>query len=201
MSCTEVGNPNSQAMMRVYVQIPDANTEFEDADIRRQQASTVKPRELLAYQTFARSKEGSKYTPQLVGYKEDRQDNSGLVPGGFITSFAWKPVPGLRLGDYTGNATAFRELERSERDEIRRVFKETFPEFIKMGIFPASAGPDNLIWNSHDKALFFVDFEEWNEIKPQPWKDSWLPRFDLVKVPDIEWSRSDWDGDTSSWEF
>lgn len=103
-------------MIRVCVQVPHCGTEMEDPATRARQAIEYTPRELIAYKTFTQN--GSTITPQLLGYTETRQDSLGLVPGGFLTWFAWSIVPGIRLGDFTG-ATKFWELEAEERDRIR----------------------------------------------------------------------------------
>lgn len=127
LACVESTEPSRRAMMRVYMQIPYLNTELEDSETRAKQASTFTPRDLLAYKTFSGIPGGATFTPELLGYKENQQDSSGLVPGGFITWFAWEIVPGPRLGDYSGDATGFWPLERAERDKIRQVFQKTLP--------------------------------------------------------------------------
>lgn len=128
LSCSKVGDRSTQAMMRVYVQIPYTNTELEDTATRAQQAMSFKPEELHAYQILAKDRWVSKITPSLLGYLEFKQNDSGLVPGGFLTYIVWQIVPGLRLGDYSGDATWLWESiqERAERDLIRARFKETF---------------------------------------------------------------------------
>lgn len=115
-------------MMRIYLQIPYTNTELEDSTTRAQQAMSFKPAELYAYQILSKNILASKFTPSLLGYQESKQNDSGLVPGGFITYIVWQVAPGLRLGDYSGDATGFWDSikEISERDLIRALFKETF---------------------------------------------------------------------------
>ena len=127
LSCSAFGE-STQAMMRVYVQIPYTNTELEDTATRAQQAMSYKPEELRAYQILGKDRWASKFTPSLLGYQESKQNDSGLVPGGFLTYIVWQIVPGLQLGDYAGDATWFWDSikERTERDLIRALFKETF---------------------------------------------------------------------------
>ena len=85
------------------MQVPCINTEFEDPATRASQAVQFKPRELRAYQILTKAKDkdkdGTQIAPQLLGYKEDRQDSSGLVPGGLLTWVAWEVLPGKQLGD------------------------------------------------------------------------------------------------------
>jgi hypothetical protein len=126
LSCIEVNGHGRHAMIRVCVQVPYLNTEMEDSATRSTQAIRYTPKELVAYKTL--TEKGSTITPQLLGYSEDRQDRSGLVPGGFLTWFAWEVVPGLRLGDYSGKATAFWLLQDpKERAEIREAFRKALP--------------------------------------------------------------------------
>ena len=122
--CHDSADPEKKAFMRIYMQIPYVNTESDDSAIRAQQASVFIHKELFAYKALTRK--GSTITPRLLGYKESQQDSSGLVPGGFITWFAWEIVLGLRLGDDFG-AAAFWDLESSEREQVRLTFLETLP--------------------------------------------------------------------------
>lgn len=126
LSCDEIDGSGRRSMMRIVMQIPYFNTELEDSAVRAKQATTTRFRteEFLAFLTFA--KQGSTFTPPLLGYLEDRQDRLGLVPGGFITYYAWEAIPGMRLGDYTGKAPQFWTLDEKQRGEIRVAFRETF---------------------------------------------------------------------------
>jgi len=155
---------------------------------------------LFAYKALTRNH--STITPQLLGYKKGRQESSGLVPGGFITWFTWEIVPGLRLGDDFG-AGAFWGLESSEREQIRSIFLETLPKIMNLEVFPAFAGPKNLVWDSNTNTVFFTGFREWNDVKSIDCNDiTWLPQFCLVKVPTSnKWWEPDWNGDTTSWEY
>lgn len=106
-----------------YVQVPYHGTEIDPPVTRARQAIQFTPNELTAYNTLTQN--GSSVTPQLLGYTEGRQDSFGLVPGGFITSFAWSIVPGIRLGDMDG-ATNFRALEAEEQARIRAAVPASF---------------------------------------------------------------------------
>jgi hypothetical protein len=74
--------------------------------------------------TFA--KNDSTLTPRFLRNRDDRQDSSGLVPGGFVTYYAWEVVAEKPLGDYTGKANEFRSLDKDERDKIRAAFIDSF---------------------------------------------------------------------------
>ncbi|RMJ28505.1 hypothetical protein PHISP_00632 [Aspergillus sp. HF37] len=122
--CRDPTDHAKKAFMRIYIQVPYANTEIDDPTTRSRQATTCTPPELTAYQALTRK--GSVNTPKLLGYKKGTQDSSGLVHGGFIVWLAWEMVPGLRLGDQFGGG-AFWALEPREREEIRMVFLKTLP--------------------------------------------------------------------------
>lgn len=52
--------------------------------------------------------------PILLNFKQERQDNSGPVPGGFLISLLVQHPPGQQLGP------SFWLLERPHRDKIRQ---------------------------------------------------------------------------------
>lgn len=122
--CRDAGDPNIQALMRIYLQIPYTGTGFMDSTIRATQATKFKPRELEAHQALSKDTMASAYTPALLSYDELQQGRSGLVPGGFLTYVVYEFIQGKRLGDDSGHATTFWELPRAERDLIRVAFKE-----------------------------------------------------------------------------
>ncbi|KAJ5831807.1 hypothetical protein N7474_000118 [Penicillium riverlandense] len=160
--CENVRDPSFQALMRVYLQIPYTNTEFMESTTRATQAMEFKPIELDAHQAPSKDKQTSKFTPALLGYEESQQDQSGLVPGGFLIYVVWEFVPGLQLGDLSGNATAFWQLPRTERDRIRAAFKKTLQDIKRVGFWPNSADALNLIWQSDSGMLFWVGFRDCN---------------------------------------
>lgn len=52
----------------------------------------------------------------------------------------------------------------------------------------------------------WVGFWDCEDIKPLPWKEQWLPAFDLVHVPNNTWVDSSWPDspfilDTSAWKY
>lgn len=78
---------------------PHLGTEFDDYTTRAKQARAWTPPELVAYKTLTDKQ--SKVTPRLLGYREEEQESSALVPG-VLVSFAWEQVPGVQLGDTSG---------------------------------------------------------------------------------------------------
>lgn len=122
--CCDPKTSSKQAFMRIYIQVPHRKTEMHNATTRGRQATTFTPPELSTFLDLAQKR--SDNTPTLLGYKIGTQDQSGLVPGGFVTWLVWQIIPGLRLGDCNG-ADPFWALERREREHIRVAFLKTLP--------------------------------------------------------------------------
>ncbi|KGO67756.1 hypothetical protein PITC_000940 [Penicillium italicum] len=204
LRCESLNEPKHEALIRVYMQIPWTNTEIYDPSIRANQATTFVPAELTALETLTRTH--SPFTPRLLGSSENRQDQSGLVPGGFVITVAWEVVKGDCLGDETG-ATKYWSLSPEERKEVREVFQRLVEHMARVGIVPGDSGSKNLVWNSQSKSLFIVGFRDWDQLKPvTPWDDKWFARwllgFELVKKPrSSRPDEFDWDGNTAEWEY
>ncbi|KAJ6146208.1 hypothetical protein N7497_008190 [Penicillium chrysogenum] len=181
-------------------QLPPLGTEFGDHATRANQARAWTPPELVAYKTLTDKQ--SKVTPRLLGYKEEKQDSSAIVPAGFLVSFAWEQVPGVQLGDSLGGKV-FWGMSDHQRHIIREAFKnKTIPESETIGIHPLFYGPSHLVWDSVSGNLFMVGFRQWIEVKPTPWSEAKSYWFDLAKPPKkVNWSEFVKNPDTSNWEF
>ncbi|KAJ5841134.1 hypothetical protein N7534_010964 [Penicillium rubens] len=203
LRCAKANANPSRAFMRVYLQIPHIGSEFEDSETRAAQADhTFQPEELEAYTTLSNHPTVSKFTPKLLGYKVSRQGPSGFVPGGFLIIVVWEYVEGFPLGDLTGDATGYWSLSGRERAKVREHFERTFKEISStVGIWPLPTSPHRLVWNSTTETLFWVGFRRIVRQKNRVWQKRCLPIFDLVKTPNNRWTRRDWDGDTSGWEY
>ncbi|KAJ5377505.1 uncharacterized protein N7496_004914 [Penicillium cataractarum] len=176
------------------MQIPYIGTEYDSPSSRATRATTFSPAEVVAFKIFSQKR--SKVTPQLLGYKEDKQDSKGHVPEGFIIYLAWQIVPGLLLGDYSG-AKAFWNLEAGEREEIRAAFNDSFLKIRQMGISPFP-GPKKLVWDAEKKVVYFFGFRDWTPVsgeQAKAWDSRWLCGWDLVKLP-RDGVGLDWDGNT-----
>jgi hypothetical protein len=68
----------------------------------------------------------SKFAPKLLGFEVSVQELSGFVPGGFLILVVWERVPGIPLGDITGQATGNWDQPKRERQKIREMFKKAF---------------------------------------------------------------------------
>ncbi|GAT31184.1 similar to An08g09690 [Aspergillus luchuensis] len=125
----EARGPNGpvQGHMRYYKQIPIEGTEAEPSIIRAKQAESFSPPELVYLRTLAQK--GSTITPRLLDSREDKQDNTGFVPGGFVIWVVWAVVPGLQLGNDFGSAP-FWGLSRKERDAVRQAFKDSIKYYV-----------------------------------------------------------------------
>ncbi|KAJ5554740.1 hypothetical protein N7535_007186 [Penicillium sp. DV-2018c] len=190
------------ASARVYVQVPYFGTEFDDAQTRAAQAdSAFQPAELEAYRILSDDPVVSKFTPKFLGSKVSVQEPSGFVPGGFLILVVWEKVPGIPLGDKSGKATGYWDQPTRERKKIREAFKKTFNEISStVGIWPKPSSPSNLVWNFVTETLFW-GFRKPTRKKGLPWRETWLPAFDLVKTPPgCQWEGRDWDGDTTGWK-
>ena len=118
--CKNHGDASKIAFVRIYKQLPHLGTEFDDYATRARQARVWTPPELVAYKTLTDKQ--SKVTPRLLGYREEEQESSALVPAGFLVSFAWEQVPGVQLGDSLG-AKVFWDMSSDQRHIIREAFK------------------------------------------------------------------------------
>ncbi|KAJ6147577.1 hypothetical protein N7497_009559 [Penicillium chrysogenum] len=191
LSCVKANANPSRAFMRVYLQIPHVGSEFEDSETRAAQADhTFQPEELEAYTTISNHPTVSKFTPKLLGYKVSRQGPSGFVPGGFLIIVVW---------EYVGGISPWRS---NWRCDWILVFVGARAEISStVGIWPLPTSPHRLVWNSTTETLFWVGFRRIVRQKNRVWHSRCLPIFDLVKTPNNRWTRRDWDGDTSGWEY
>ncbi|KGO42495.1 hypothetical protein PEX1_011740 [Penicillium expansum] len=198
--CKKHGDASKIAFVRIYKQLPHLGTEFDDHATRAKQARAWTPPELVAYKTLTDKQ--SKVTPRLLGYREQEQESSALVPAGFLVSFAWEQVPGVQLGDSLG-AKVFWDMSDDQRHNIREAFKnKTIRETETIGFRPLFSGPSHLVWDSASGNLFMVGFRQWIEVKPTPWSEAKSYWFDLAKPPKkVNWSEWSNNPDTSNWKF
>ncbi|GCB23012.1 hypothetical protein AAWM_05897 [Aspergillus awamori] len=144
-----------QGHMRYYKQIPIEGTEAEPPTTRAEQTESFCPIELKHLRAL--TQKGSTITPRLLDSKEDKQDNTGFVPGGFVTWVVWEVVPGLQLGNDVGSAP-FWGLSPDERDAVRQAFKESICKLEIWGHLPYPEHAKNLVWGSTTGSLYYVGF-------------------------------------------
>ncbi|KAI2788403.1 hypothetical protein POX_e06419 [Penicillium oxalicum] len=176
--CCDPKTRSRKAFMRIYMQVPHRKTEMDDADTRSQQATMYHPRELIAYLDL--TEKGSTETPRLLGYKIDKQDRSGLVPGGFMIWLV------------------------HEREQVRLAFLETISKLHKNGWGPRVGGAHCLIWHREAQKLYVIGpFGKAGKLeRPIHFDAKWIAHFELAKPePSTNVFDSDWDGDTSRWQW
>jgi hypothetical protein len=118
--CHRADDTTKIAFMRIYLQVPIAGTEFQNSKVRAKQAAPprVHP-ELVALKVL--KKKRCDVVPDLLCYKEEVQDQDGIVPGGYITYVVWDKVPGQSL-----NMDTFWDLDLPTRQAIRAKFREVY---------------------------------------------------------------------------
>ncbi|OJJ50353.1 hypothetical protein ASPZODRAFT_128970 [Penicilliopsis zonata CBS 506.65] len=204
----------SSAFMRIYLQVPNEGTEVEPSRTRAQQACEFIPPELKALRQFTRAQ--SAYTPRLLDYRVGKQDESGLVPHGFMVWMVWEKVPGNQLGDAIGNSV-FWQLESEERRQIRVAFeagyKYTIPrvrnfadkiyrDLLRNGFEPSFGSPKNLAWDAERRPLYFVGFHDCDTTEGEEWTPAEFAVYSLAIPPkSSRWYESEWEEDFSTWEY
>lgn len=96
-TCRSVSNPEQEAFVKVYKQVPHVGTEFDSHQARRAQAGEKTHADIDAYKRFMEAQ--ASYPPVCLGHKVERQDYSDCVPGGggYIHYIAFSKMPGLPL--------------------------------------------------------------------------------------------------------
>ncbi|RAL01104.1 uncharacterized protein BO80DRAFT_493598 [Aspergillus ibericus CBS 121593] len=203
LRCERVGPDHPvQGYMRIYKQIPIAGTEAEPVSTRAQQAGSCCPLELEALRVLTRKQKQLPITPRLLDTKEDKQDDTGFVPGGFITWLVWEVVPGIRLGNPCG-AAAFWALDISERDAIREAFREGIMKLYRWGYYPLHGNGRNLVWDAETSTLYFVGFFLAGKFNTRPvWSPGKWAAWGLARAPDnCHYYLPTWDRSTEGWEW
>ncbi|KAJ9359018.1 hypothetical protein DTO280E4_4881 [Paecilomyces variotii] len=148
--------------MKIYMQIPYAGSEFELPAVRRRQADGF---DRFAHNEFTSLKtltsNQCKSTPSLLDYKDEKQDDFGPVPGGFILYLLMNELPGVRLTD------DFWNLERAERDKIRQSFKAAWEDCVRCGVYKFGADISNLLWDKHREKIYIVGFQMSRPSRPE----------------------------------
>lgn len=117
--CRNARDPAQEAFLRVYMQIPHLGTEDASHSIRSAQAGFRTHDDIEAMKLFRDNR--ARYVPWCLGVKDIKQDNFGLVPGGYMSYLLWEKLPGVHLDMET-----FWSLDRAERDAIREAFEPAY---------------------------------------------------------------------------
>jgi hypothetical protein len=131
-ACQNVDNLSEEALVKIYMQIPYMGSEFDLPEERATQASDVliessqSEYEALQHLTERRCQS----TPALLGHKMDKQQENGLVPGGYILYLLMTRMPGIPLGTNVVFDSLFWKLPDTTRDNIREAFKVAYRYFL-----------------------------------------------------------------------
>ncbi|KAF3483728.1 uncharacterized protein GIQ15_03052 [Arthroderma uncinatum] len=157
-------------------EIPEINTYHDPPSERAKQAKSededgAAVREVMALRHLT-DKECS-CTPALISWKvTQQQGDRASVPGGFIYHILMEKLPGVDI------EVNFYRLDRSQRDEIREKFKESWLEVTKCGIINEDSAIRNLLWDRDGKKCYILDFEVWRKARmdtksKRKRRDSW----------------------------
>ncbi|KAJ9314530.1 hypothetical protein DTO271D3_5268 [Paecilomyces variotii] len=176
--CRENNHSNNTAIMKIYMQIPYAGSEFELPTVRRRQADGF---DRFAHNEFRSLKtltsNHCESTPSLLDYKYEKQDDFGPVPGGFILYLLMNELPGVRLTD-----DGFGNLERAERDKIRQSFKVAWEDCIRCGAYNFESDISNLLWDKQLERSYIVGHQMSRPSRPEDvWRDVWWLTWGLAR--------------------
>ncbi|KNG81937.1 hypothetical protein ANOM_008873 [Aspergillus nomiae NRRL 13137] len=152
--CCSTSNPDQQALIIIYLQLPAEESMYLPPSMRRKEATDKEVRQF--YQLVEAYKclqlHGCDFTPQFLGSSHGRQDDDGLVPGGFLSYVVFTSVPGDVLGtgtvgcDFGGRCSPCAVLNLSQKDQKR--CRET-------------SIPDGMFWtlSAEERAVIRQQFE------------------------------------------
>jgi hypothetical protein len=114
--------------MKIHMQIPYQGSEFELPEERATQASGILvDASQCEYDALQRlTEKDCKSTPTLLGHKKDKQQENGLVPGGYILYLLMTRMPGILLGGNDIHNPIFWKLPGTTRNDIREAFKVAY---------------------------------------------------------------------------
>ncbi|KAJ0419585.1 hypothetical protein BJY00DRAFT_154447 [Aspergillus carlsbadensis] len=141
--CKSIKNSDDVAVLRILMQIPYGGSEYAIQAERARQA-TVIPNATTQDELDAAhllSKNQCTAAPAIRAKETTVQDDSGLVPGGFISYILQEMAPGTQL-----NGELFWSYDRKERDCIRDAYKEAWSDWVRSGV-PVSTSISHLFWD------------------------------------------------------
>lgn len=125
---------SKDALMRVYLPVPNKGTEFFPLEERAKQAAFGYHREFEAMKTLHERK--STITPALLAFKEGVQDSQLLVPGGYVIQFVFQIVPGVPLADdrrFSRRGATLHTFFRNFSDEKPKQIRDHFDRVPQSG--------------------------------------------------------------------
>ncbi|RJE23405.1 hypothetical protein PHISCL_04257 [Aspergillus sclerotialis] len=164
-------NGSDITIIKIIMQIPYHGSEFAIPAERGRQASTKLPfygRDMLkVFETLTNNKCTS--SPALISVNHEKQDDeSKMVPGGFMTYLLLEHLPGIQMGP------CFWDLNREERDKIRSAFRTSWEECMRSRFHPW--GRHSLFWDADsNKVTSTYDryFFKFGDKRREPSRDLW----------------------------
>ncbi|RFU29386.1 hypothetical protein B7463_g6961, partial [Scytalidium lignicola] len=156
-TCRSLDGSSKEAIMKIKKQIPYSSTIGKSSSARARQATdTLSSGQRLEIEALEiLTKAGCSSTPSLLAWKEEKQDQDSWVPGGCIIYILMEKLPGITVDNFYG------QLDREERDEMRRSFKEAWLECRDCGVVNMDDAIRNLLWDRENKKCYIIDFEMW----------------------------------------
>ncbi|KAI9931990.1 hypothetical protein ASPWEDRAFT_68470, partial [Aspergillus wentii DTO 134E9] len=180
--CKNASNPRDTATMKIFMQVPYAGSEFTSRQKRADQAS-----DRLTYQAEKETdalrqltERNCQHAPRVLGYQQDKQDEEGLVPNGFIVYLVMALVPGVQL-----ERSLYRQMPLSERQKICRAFKVAWLDCVMDGgIFTYRHGICSVSWDSTEEKIYITNFESCRQRAPTDrWQDIIFLQWGLMQPP------------------
>jgi len=215
-TCHNPHNHNEEALVRIYMQIPNSGTEFELPHQRAQQAKpeldSIAEGELDAITRLTNV--GAQHAPTIIGKRQGIQSDSGMVPGGFVLYLAMTKLRGRRLSDGIIEDSLFWRLAMTTRDLIREAFKIAYQDLLDADIAPVCE-MKNLILEGPSEPrdgsevnIYFADFVDADHIgssRDRAWHNVFFILWGLAMPPKprsgvTSWYQDDFD-DTSMDEW
>ncbi|KAJ5383006.1 hypothetical protein N7517_000917 [Penicillium concentricum] len=170
--CYSATDSNKKAFMRIYLEIPNPGTESQLPRLRQQQAAP----------------------PPLLAYKEGKQGNNGVIPGGYITHIVWEMVRGKPLDT--------DQFWRPESARLREVvctkFRLIWEELKCHGWHPGLPLLQNIIYDESSGDMHIAGFRDPDPFDAsEKFSDMTFVLWRLTRPP----RESGWENDPTKWAW
>ncbi|KAJ5543440.1 hypothetical protein N7461_009443 [Penicillium sp. DV-2018c] len=185
-------DPTQIAFMRIYYQNPITGTEDADlATLARQIQPPEVCGELEAYKALM--SQACSSVPRFLGYSERKQEEHGLVPGGYVKYLVWEKVPGDSL-----TKEFFWSLDFPVRADIRIEFRAAYEEMLRCGVEPQDSRISKIIYDQSTGNVRISGFRiSWPILDKIQWLDTHYVAFGLAK----RHNERDWGSHPENWEL
>ncbi|OJJ44478.1 hypothetical protein ASPZODRAFT_18668 [Penicilliopsis zonata CBS 506.65] len=197
-TCHRASDPDQKGFMRLYIQIPVTGTLLAPAAVRAQQAVPQRTHgELEVLQNLADQQ--CEAVPPLLGTCQRQQGDEECVPGGYVNCVAWARVAGEPIDE----PSFFTKHDRQYRDEVRRVFRQTYLKLAKCGWQPMLLELKKIIYDEDTQEIIIslckhiAGFRDFDPLDPsQQFTDVIYASWGLANIsPGPDWAQhsSDWE--------